>query len=140
MTEIAGIGAGRPTTRRFVSQVLSFGAVGVVGFAVNAGLVALLSGAAGPEWAQIIAFPAAVTATWSLNRRYTFRPRGDSLPREWLRYVLANALGWAANNGLFFALVLSSPFVHRQAVLAVAAGSLAGMAFNFVTSKWIVFR
>ena len=59
---------------------------------------------------------------------------------EWIRYVLANALGWAANNGLYFALILSVPLAYRHPVLAVAAGSIAGMSFNFATSKWIVFR
>ena len=126
--------------RLLASQVLRFGAVGIAGFAVNAGLVALLAGTAGPVAAQLFAFPAAVTTTWSLNRRYTFHPRGERLLREWLRYVLANALGWAANNGAYFAAILSVPFAYRHAVVAVAAGSLAGMVFNFATSKWIVFR
>lgn len=129
-----------PEALPLIGQIVRFGAVGVVGFAVNAGLVALLAGMIGPEWAQLIAFPAAVTTTWSLNRRYTFRPRAGGLLREWSRYVLANALGWAANNGLYFALIMSVPFVYGHPVLAVAAGSIAGMAFNFATSKWIVFR
>ncbi len=127
--------------RPLASQVLRFGAVGIAGFAVNAGLVALLAGTAGPVAAQLFAFPAAVTTTWSLNRRYTFHPRGERLLREWLRYVLANALGWAANNGaLFRARSCRCLFAYRHAVVAVAAGSLAGMVFNFATSKWIVFR
>ena len=139
MAEAAETGADGPA-RPLFNQVLSFGAVGLVGFVANAGLVALLSGAIGPERAQLLAFPVAVTTTWSLNRRYTFRARGGGLLREWLRYILANALGWAANNGLFFVLIMSMPFVHRQPVLAVAAGSVAGMVFNFTTSKRFVFR
>ena len=140
MAGIAEIGAEGAAMRPLVRQFLRFGAVGVAGFAVNAGLVALLSGAFGPERAQLVAFPVAVTTTWSLNRRYTFHPRLEPLLLEWLRYILANALGWAVNNGLYFTLILWLPLFHRQPVLAVAAGSLAGMMLNFATSKWIVFR
>ncbi len=133
-------GADRSAAPSLAGQALRFGAVGVVGFAVNAGLVALLAGPMGPEWAQVVAFPAAVTTTWSLNRRYTFQPRAGGAFREWMRYVVANALGWTVNNGLYFTLVLSGAFFHQNPVVAVAAGSLAGMVFNFATSKWIVFR
>lgn len=127
-------------TRTLQAQILRFALVGVIGFVVNATLVALLSGRVGPEWGQFVAFPAAVVTTWQLNRRYTFSRSGRGLAHEAALYVAANAIGWAANNGVYFALILDVALVHAYPVIAVAAGSLAGMAFNFVTSKWVVFR
>jgi putative flippase GtrA len=120
-------------------QILRFGIVGVVGFVVNAGMVEWLARSIGPIWAQALAFPVAVTVTWWLNRRYTFGASRHVWHREWLRYVAANALGWGANNGVYFLLIFKFPLAYQYPSLAVAAGSLAGMVFNFAISKWIVF-
>jgi len=124
---------------RLSRQLLRFGAVGLAGLLVNGGLVAALAGPAGPVRAQLAAFPAAASLTWWLNRRYTFGASRRPWHQEWLRYLGANGLGWLANNGAYFWLVLAAPGGHRHPVLAVAAGSVAGMAFNFTGSKWLVF-
>lgn len=58
--------------RSFQKQILRFVIVGFFGYLVNAGLVELLALTAGPILAQAIAFPAAVSLTWWLNRHYTF--------------------------------------------------------------------
>lgn len=121
-------------------QFLRFGVVGVIGFVVNAGLVEWLARDVGPIWAQCLAFPVAVTVTWWLNRRYTFGASGRAIHHEWLRFVLANSLGWLANNGTYFWLVLNVGWAFDRPSLAVAAGSLAGMFLNFGASRWIVFK
>lgn len=121
-------------------QVLRFGAVGVIGFFVNAGLVEALAGLINPLWAEAVAFPVAATTTWWLNRRYTFGTSGDDWHVEWLRYIGANAGGWLANNAVYFALILSFSLLYVHPSLAVAAGSLAGMVLNFTASKWFVFK
>lgn len=126
--------------RSLRAQIVRFGMVGVVGFVVNAGLVEALAPFIGPLWAQAIAFPVAATATWWLNRRYTFAASRYHWRGEWARYVGANILGWIANNGVYLLLVLNFALAYRHASIAVAAGSVAGMAFNFVASKWLVFR
>jgi putative flippase GtrA len=120
--------------------MLRFGVVGIVGFVVNAGLVEGLAGLINPIWAQVVAFPAAATTTWWLNRHYTFGCSQNLWHVEWLRYVGANVSGWIANNGVYFALILNIPLMYSHASLAVAAGSLAGMVLNFVASKWFVFK
>jgi len=120
-------------------QVLRFGGVGVLGFLVNAGLVEALARDLGPGPAQLLAFPVAATATWWLNRRFTFRASGKVWHREWLLYLAANGLGWLANNGTYFLAIALHPPAHRHPALAVAAGSLAGMTFNFLLSRRLVF-
>jgi len=77
--------------------------------------------------------------TWALNRTFTFKHTG-ARGSQWLRFVLANAIGGFVNFGAYAALVSTLPFVHAHPVIAVAAGSLAGMGFNFTLSKWLVFR
>ncbi len=119
--------------------MLCFGAVGLVGFLVNAGIVEALAPGTGPGWAQVWAFPAAASLTWWLNRRYTFGASRNSWQREWMRYIASNSAGWLANNGTYFSLISSYPFVYHHPAIAVATGSLAGMVFNFTFSKRFVF-
>lgn len=100
---------------------------------------------AGLLWGRAGSFLAAATTTWALNRRYTF---SDLTPttgpaaagRQWLRFLAANGVGGAINFGVYTALVLGSRLCREQPALAVAAGSLAGLAFNFAASRHWVFR
>ena len=123
-------------------RLLAFAVVGTLGFLVDAGIVFGLTGAgASPFAAQALAFSVAVTVTWLGNRSWTFRDCAGrfGLKREWMRYVSANAVGWCVNNGVYGGLVLAVPFASRNPVWAVAAGSLAGLAFNYTASRRMVF-
>jgi len=128
--------SGRRTT---IGQIFSFAVVGTIGFFVNALVLLIATQVVGPIFGQVIAFPPAVMATWWLNRNFTF-----SSMRPWrselLRYVSANFLGWLVQNGCYAALVLASALIYEHPVIALVVGSLAGMTFNFVSSKWLVFR
>ena len=121
-------------------QIGRFALVGVVGYVVNAGIVEALVFGMGPIQAQALAFPIAVTVTWGLNRRYTFGASQYTVHYEWLRYVLANTLGWMANNGLYVWMVFHISLAYKHPSLAVAAGSLAGMCFNFIMTRQIIFK
>jgi putative flippase GtrA len=128
------------TRQRYFKQFTGFVIVGAGAFVVHAFIVEGIAKILGPVWAQIIAFPIAVTMTWSLNRRFTFGASKHSMRQEWLRYILANLVGWAVSNAVYFALILHFPFIYQRPAIAVAAGSVAGMFFNFGISKWLVFR
>ncbi len=94
-----------------------------------------------PITAQAVAFTVAVTVTWLLNRRFTFAHRASPYwLREWLHYVAANSVGAVVNNGVYALLVLTIALFSKEPVLAVAAGSLAGLVFNFTASRALVFR
>jgi putative flippase GtrA len=124
--------------RRF----FAFALVGTSGFLVDAGIVlGLTELGLGALAAQAVAFAAAVTATWLGNRLWTFRDCAGrlTLPQEWARYVSANTVGWVVNNGVYGLLVLSVPLMAREPVWAVAAGSLAGLAFNYTATRRVVF-
>jgi putative flippase GtrA len=127
-------------SKSMLTRFLRFAAVGVVGFVVDAGIVEALKHSAGPLVAQLLAFPVASTVTWALNRKFTFGASRLPVVREWLQYIVANLLGWAANNGTYAWLILQMPLAYQHPVLAVAAGSIAGMFFNFGASHLLVFR
>ncbi|MBU2847771.1 GtrA family protein [Acidithiobacillus ferriphilus] len=124
------------------TEIILFSLAGVTGFLVDADMVwTLTREGVDPITAQAIAFTVAVTVTWLLNRRFTFAQHASpNWLREWLHYVAANSIGAVVNNGVYVLLVLSIAFFSREPVLAVAAGSLAGLVFNFTASRAWVFR
>jgi putative flippase GtrA len=56
-----------------------------------------------------------------------------------LRYLAANAIGGLANYATYALLVATVEPVRRWPVLAVAAGSVAGLLLNFFLSRRFVF-
>ena len=123
-------------------EIVLFSLVGAAGFVVDAAIVwALTRSGANAIIAQAIAFAVAVTVTWLLNRQFTFaRHASPNRLREWMHYVAANSLGAVVNNGVYVLLVLTVAMFSKEPVLAVAAGSLAGLVFNFTASRAWVFR
>jgi putative flippase GtrA len=120
-----------------------FGIGGAIGFVVDAGILQLL--VVGLAWdrysGRLISFLFAATATWIFNRHFTFHgPRRHTLFGEWSRYVLAMSGGFACNYAAYSALVYIFNFDGRDLILAVGAGSIAGMGVNFVGSRYWVYR
>lgn len=122
-----------------VRQMWRFSLVGVVGFVVNSAVVQGISHVSDPIIAQGVGFPVAATVTWWFNRKFTFKTSGGASRREWLQYMFANLGGWVVNNGVYFALIFTQPWVYQRPILAVAAGSLAGMFSNFFSLRHLVF-
>ncbi len=54
--------------------------------------------------------------------------------------MTANAIGGVLNYGVYSALILSGGWFLEAPVLAVAVGSIAGLAFNFTASRKFVFK
>ncbi len=120
-------------------QLIRFGISGVAGFLVDAGIVALCTRTVGmsPIPAQALAFSVSVTVTWLINRHWTFAEHAsDKWLREFGRYVAANSIGAAVNNSVYAILVLTAVTFSQDPVLALAAGSLAGMVFNYSSSHF----
>ena len=136
-------GAARPTaTRRF----LLFLCVGAAGFVVNAaalwvGLHALRLNA---YVAGLCSFLVAVTFTWWGNRTFTFRERAargrNSILAEWAGFVAANGVGFALNYTAYATMIAVAPPPANNPFLALAVGTIAGLALNFLLSSRLVFR
>ena len=129
---------------RLAVQFGKFGLVGVVGLMVDTAVLYAVLYGLGLEFfaARIPSFLAAATATWALNRAFTFRHHSDDTPlhRQWAAFVIANALGGVINYAVSVALEAGVDMVAAHPFLAVAAGSIAGMFFNFAASKRLVFK
>jgi putative flippase GtrA len=125
-----------------LKRFLGFGAVGTAGFLVDALVLHLLLPQAGPYFGRAFSFLCAVTTTYELNRRFVFHDTAHGLAwaSGWLRFVAANAVGAAVNLGVYAALLESKAPILGSPIPALAAGSIAGMAFNFTLSALVVFR
>jgi len=124
-----------------LAQFLRFGTVGTCGFVVDTGVVYATRGALGLYGAGLLSFLIAATATWALNRVWTFRGLSTgALHHQWAKFLAANSLGFVLNRGAYFTLVTVSALCTANPVIATAAGSLTGMFANFTLSRRLVFR
>lgn len=131
------------TPRSASQELLRFGLVGAAGFFVDAGALMLAIEGVGldPYSARVFSYLCAATFTWACNRRFTFVRAGtEPAAMQWLRFLGANAIGGAVNYGVYALIVTFTVAGARWPVLGVAAGSLAGLTFNFAVSKYWVFR
>ena len=120
-------------------QFLSFAVVGAIGFVVDVAVLYLMAPLLGWYGARVLSFLAAATATWSLNRRYTFRRSEASVLREYLGY-LVTMLGGAVVNYGAYVLVLHWATGPWAPAAGVALGSCAGLVVNFLSARYLVFR
>lgn len=124
-------------------QFLQFGVVGTVGFLVDNAFVytAHFVFGLGLILAGLLSFFVAATGNWFLNRSWTFKGASTGrLHHEWLRYLGTNAIGFVLNRGVYIALIATTAICVAHPVLALAAGSVAGLGVNFVMSRRVVFR
>lgn len=122
-----------------IVRFFTFCAAGSIGFVVDAGLCAFLIGVVGfsPLTARVASVLVAMTTTWLINRTMTFGQKSIPEVREWLSYLWFNSWGAMINYAVYASVILAMPAVGTTA--AIALGSAAGLAFNFILSDRIVF-
>lgn len=115
---------------------------GALAFLVDAGtLQVALAVGANPYAGRVVSYLCAVTFTWWFNRTITFAGRGSKRRlAEWATYGLSQLGGGSVNYAIYATLVYSLEVVQRWPVLGVAAGSVGGLAVNFMLAKRYVFR
>lgn len=124
------------------SQFFRFAQVGAVCFFVDWGVLTLLL-SLGSDFlvGRAISYVSAATVAWLLNRTWTFKRGEGRLFVEWLKFLLANAVGGTLNYGVSVFLAITQPeLISNFPVIAVAAGSVSGLVVNFLLSRWLVFR
>jgi putative flippase GtrA len=89
---------------------------------------------------RALSFSLAVTATWQLNRSFTFPDRaGNDRGREYGRYFAVQMVGALINLGVYVAIVVAVPAVGTWPVAPLAAGSGIAMVFNFLAARHFAF-
>jgi putative flippase GtrA len=124
------------------SRFLRFAIVGTAGFVVDAAvLYAFIEGFnLGPLAARVPSFLCAATFTWALNRRWTFASgRTRRQLRQLGAYTLAMVCGALVNYGCYALVVLILPEAWLTPLVALAAGSLAGLLVNYTLASRVVF-
>jgi putative flippase GtrA len=132
----------------FSNMVLSsrrfwrFAVVGGIGFCVDGGLLALLlKNDCGIVSSRMGSFLAAVTATWMLNRIWTFSPGNEvSKRREYLYYLVTQSGGALINLAIFFSLIAVYPHMREFPLVPFSIGSVVALTFNYLVSKKYVFN
>jgi len=125
-------------------QFLKFSMVGGVGFVVDAGTYYMLThylggGLVSSRFVSSLVF--GMTTTFVLNNFLTFRGQGSgSIFSRYVKFATANIIGNLLNIGTHAVLVENLALFHRIPLLGVVAGTFVGLIFNFVGSKYFVFR
>ncbi|KRE93745.1 hypothetical protein ASG87_18075 [Frateuria sp. Soil773] len=129
---------------RLGRELASFAVGGVAGLLIDAGIVQGLVGALGwnPYLARVLSFLVAATFTWWWNRHHTFpaRPSGHAAHAEWLRWMGLMSVGAVVNYGVYAALLLGFPSLHRWPAVAAAAGSAVAALVNFSAARGALFK
>ncbi len=113
---------------------------GTIGFAADAGMLALLLhlGWLGPFAARIVAIAFAMAVTWSFNRGVTFGRSRFPLLLEGARYGSVGLISALLNYGVYALLLLAVPGLPP--LVALVAASLVAMAFSWAGYSRFVFQ
>lgn len=131
------------TRNEMVVSFIKFGMVGASGFIVDITIFTLLHNVAGigSALARGMAYWVAATWNWFLNRSFTFSSaEKDPHGSQWSKYLLMCLVSFFPNWGTFAILTNSFEFFEQYNQLALVAGVAAGMIFNFIGARFVIFR
>lgn len=123
-----------------LAAALHFGLVGATGMGVNMLTVLAAEGlGAGTLWAVRWGIGVSILSNFGLNRRFTFgHARGGSIVKQLVGFVLTCLVG-AVIQYMVTARALGWLPAGSPTPLAVPFGVAAGMVFNFLISRHVVF-
>ncbi len=126
--------------RRFAVQGIKFGSVGIVNTLVDAGLYLIFTRWLGlgslKVLAKAISYTGGVINSYILNRNWTFRSSAN-VARTFAPFFIANLIGIGVNTGM---MQLGLHTLHLSELFAFVFASLFTVGWNFLISKFVVFR
>ena len=137
--------------KRVDPQFIRFSAIGVGGLLVDMAALwtALQLIGLNLYTGRVFSFLIAATFTWGCNRSLNFAgARTDRALHQWSRFILFNSIGGIVNFAIYVlvAVTLRDAYAWPGQIasllpyLGVALGSISGLVFNFLASKFFVFR
>jgi len=126
-----------------VDQFIRFALVGTAGFVVDVATLQGVMWLAGvdPYLGRFLSYLVAATCTWWMNRKFTFPDAEQTrLHKQWARFVAVNGAGGVMNFLTYFVVLSVAGEVAWGPASGVAAGSIAGLFFNYTASRLWVFR
>lgn len=124
-------------------NMFRFAVVGVIGTMVDIAILYLcLAIGLGLYVGRLVSFIAAVTATWIINRSWTFANRHSQkkLWQEWLHYMSLMVIGGVFNYVSYVVAINYLLTVREYPVLGVMIGSVVGMFANFISARFFIFK
>lgn len=111
-------------------------------FFVDAGILQVLVAGfdMSPFFARAFSFLSAVTVTWWLNRKYTFKTTEAPNLKEFGRYIMTQGVGLAVNVGIYSLCVVLFDVMRTYPALALIPATSASLICNFISMKFLVFR
>ena len=124
----------------WLKQALKFGSVGVLNTLLDLGLYIVLTHWLGlgdqPVVAKAISYSVGVINSFFVNRVWTFHARGSSWATL-VPFFLSSLVGLAINAGMFqFCLAT----LNLPQIVAFAAATGSSLLWNFLVSKYLIFR
>ena len=123
-----------------ISEMVQFALVGVSGVVVNLGVLklALVVGASEPV-AVATGIAVSIVSNFALHRRFTFSyARSGNIWRQFLGFLSASSFGAAINYVV--TVWMRHAFGWLPVELAASVGIGAGLGFNFLANRFLVFR
>lgn len=119
---------------------VQFAAVGASGVLVNLAVLTLLLAIGVAETAAVAAaIGVSMLANFALNRRYTFDyARSGNIWKQFVGFCAASSLGALLNYVTTISVARAYPETPLQ--LAALLGVGAGLGFNFLANRFVVFR
>lgn len=126
-------------TRPKVKQFMKFGMVGALNTLLDYGLYTIFVTFLDIHYlvANVLSFSVAVTNSFALNRKWTFRQQGTNWRHEGLKYLAVYCTGLAIGEGFLFILV---DRWHLHELIAKALVVAAVLFWNYVGIRFWAFR
>lgn len=122
------------------SQLVQFLTVGALGTVVNLVLLTVILGCGVPSKPAVaLAIVLSMCFNFVLNRRFSFaESRKESWMRQFVGFMAACSVGALINY--FMTLVFMGKTFSLRPQIAALVGIAAATAFNFIASRYLVFR
>ena len=120
---------------KLIAQIMKFGVVGVIAFAIDYGLLALLTEAFGVNYlvSATVSFTVSVVFNYVASMRYVFtHKQGLWRRREFVIFVVLSVIGLGVNDLLMW---LGSSVLGVSYLIVKIVATAIVMVYNFVTRK-----